>query len=1454
MNSFNVLAEDCVPLSAMQAGMLSQCQRQPDQSLYIEQMLIKLEGELDVGLWQQAWQQVHEAHPALRTSIHSDGLPEPHQVIWPARQCSLPFEFHHVEALNALSEEECSGVEHLAQQRREAGFDLHRPGLYQVDLIQLATECYVQIITISHLVIDGWSFGVLSSELAQCYLGHLQGLPVTLEPAPGISHWLHWQQQQDIDLCGQFWREALLDASPGQAPASDVSQRQSEELTERLQTLQWSTLQQAQLETGCRRLEITQNSCFQAACALVLARWLQQDDVVLGTTQASRPTAIDQCSRIVGPLLNTLPLRWRFDWEQRADDFIQSYHQQLARTLQKGALPLAEILQQCGWPSDTMPFEVLTVFQNTTSAIPASDASEVDELPLKASLVQAQESVGYPMAIYCVPVSDTDPSGRQGLSLEARFDRSRWSDCLVQGLLESIRHTMLQLISVDLPIAQLGTTPSSKCLGGQPAGSFNGGLMSRLKQLAQQQPDAEALCQQGFPALSYQELWEQVNRLAAQLTIQGAGVGEVVGCHMPASPEAFISLLAVMLNGSCFLALDPAYPQERLKAMAIDSGCRLILSNDVACSAGLSTGCELVHWQTPFDASSAALPEWVTVMADHPAYMIYTSGTTGEPKASVNTHGGLENLANNCQQWLQTLSKPPRIFQFAAMNFDASILELCLMLANGGSLYFSSIDCRQRPDLLCQALAASDAGLVMLPPVLLSQLDSSQLPSLHTVMTGGDRCPVAEARRWSASKRFFNLYGPSETSVLCVANPVHESQRPDSLGQVITGCHSWLMDQCGHPLPPGVAGELWIGGAAVSLGYHNRDALTASQFVSFEGQRFYRSGDRCISDDKGYLRILGRLDRQVKIRGVRVEPADVEQMLRCCNGVTDAVVSVRRGDGLVAGLDACVTLAPGYPLNATALQQQLRHQLPGAAVPGRVLLLEHWPMTTNGKVDRQQLEQQLAAVDLREDDDVGSILFTPLGEAVAEKLSELLQNRVLRLDASFFELGGSSLQVAQFLAWLEDEHALQLPLELFYQLESMQTLVDWMEQYPDFNAEALQALLPVTDLAVEARLEDFVTVTTTDTTVSSGWLLTGATGFVGAHLCKQILQQHTGDVFCLVRSGSTSQGMARVREQLEALQLWQPEYERRIQVLCGDLAAPRLGLSDACWKELPQALCHIVHCGAQVNFSSSYGLMKAANVEATRSLLALAAAAPGCSFDFISTMSVMAALSQPPDSVESAELSPLDNWSALAGGYNQSKWVAEKLCMAARQRGMDVSIYRLASVTGDLQTGICNYQDIIWRMSSACRTLKAWPDVAATADLTPANEVARIVVTLRKQIERECLRPEVLLLTNPNTADWKQLYEVFSADLVGWQPLSAAEWRVRLVSWLQQHPNASLAALLPFVSANSQSIAPPPWRCNITQQYFADHNLSFSAVTPEMLKLYMDAMPDNEAAITRGTL
>ena len=1423
-SSVNQLIEDAVGLSAMQAGMLSQCQCQPDQPLYVEQMILQLDGPLHLNHYRSAWLQLQRAHPALRTSIHSEGLQHPHQVIWCEEACSLPLTIHDWQD----EEEFHLRLKSFSEQERRQGFDLTRAPLYRVHLIQTAPRQHVMLLTISHLIIDGWSFTVLFQELADCYFGLLTDKPLALPPAAGISAFLAWQQRQNPEHQIGFWQQRLRDAAPGSAPADSWPVAQPDD-GEPLVVLPWSALQYSQLETGCRRLSVTQNACFQAACAIALSRWLQQDDVVVGTTLANRAADIPGVARILGPLLNTIPLRWQFDWSVPCDEFLQQYHRQLAETLQQGTLPLAQILEQTDWSASEAPFEVLTVFQNT----PGSKTAEADDPEmLRAKLLQAQESVGYPIAIYCIP--------DENLELQLRYDSRRWNPALMEALLQTIRHLMLQLVTVDLPLRRLAGTPNPSVLQGPVVRGESVSIPARLEQLARQQPGSNAMSSTGRPTLSYSALWQQVRQMAAALEQQGIAPGTAVGCHLPHGEAAFICLLAVLSSGGCYLPLDPAYPEARLQAMVADSDCGLVITNDREAAQAIAGRCPVVDWRIP---ATDGLPGKVPQPdSDQPAYMIYTSGTTGAPKASVNSHGGLSNLLECCRQWLDGRQVPPRIYQFAAMNFDASILELCLMLGSGGCLVFGNTESGNRPDLLEQELADSRANLVMLPPVMLPLMRPDKLPELDTVMTGGDYCPADEAVRWSGKRLFFNLYGPSEASVLCLANPVHQTRRSDSLGRLIINSQALLMDQCGQPLPTGVPGELWIGGVPVSLGYHNRDDLNREQFVSVAGERYYRSGDRCVCDADGYLRILGRLDRQVKIRGVRLEPADVEQVLRGCSGVSDAVVLVRYRNEQAIGVDACVTVQSGYQLSASSLRQQIRRHLPGAAIPQRIQLLSRWPMTSNGKIDRARLEQSLAE---QSPDETQGVL-NPLERRVAGLLADVLGQPVHSLEASFFDLGGSSLQVAQFINRFETTFDLRLPLDLFYQMDRLQTLVEWIELTGQGNSIALQNLLPVMDLATEAVLAPDIRPHGSDLSSPErenderGWLLTGATGFVGAHLCSTILRQQPSPVYCLVRAETPQLGLERIQRQLQRLSLWRPAYGERIRVLCGDLAEPGLALDDTRWHSLQRQVDHVVHCGAWVNFSYGYGLMKAANVEATEALLRFVASTPGCSMDYISTMSVMAALSAEPNAGTPAERLPLDNWQALAGGYNQSKWVAEQLCHQARARGLDVSIYRLASITGDLTTGICNYEDLIWRIADACRSLKAWPQSSVLADLTPADEVAQLIVTLRQRGVRE----PVILLTNPNTERWDTLYAAVNDDSRCWQSLPPGQWRQRLLDWLAQYPDSALTSLMPFVSGEEGAFTTPSWNCSETARCLDEQELGFSPVNPAMLATYLASMPD----------
>ncbi|MEF1253474.1 thioester reductase domain-containing protein [Vibrio sp. M260112] len=1407
MELWNSRVSDAFPLTAMQSAILNQSLQSKDV-LYIEQLVVEIKGDYHVEYNQQAWQAVVDAHPALRTRLYYSGLNEPHQVVLKPSRHAIPWTFHDFR--NAAFD-----IHQYAEQDKAKGVELENAPLWRVAVFQVADDHYYMLVTVHHLIIDGWSFGVLAKELAEVYASLSASKNVQLPPAPSLAHHIKRVSLTDSAATTAFWRDKLkgfevgkgLDAQQGHSGSGQAS-------IEVLRSKAWRD----ELQAGCQALAITESSLFQSACSLVLARWTHDNDVVLGMTTVMR--SLDQYdeSRILGPLLNTLPQAWRFDWSQSCSAYLKARHQELSASFQHNQLPLSDIMAAANWEAGLTPFQVLTVFQYEGQV-----ATDESSMPFQVSPVLVEESVGYPMAIYAWP--------GESFKIQLRYEASRWSPALITVLADAVCDVMVSLVrNGDQPLGELTTSVSSPPSLASQSETPPPLVGQRLRELVSTQPESifmeDAISGQTF---SYAAAWHAIMGLKVLLAEHGVKKGQVVACFSRNEPQSILQMLAVMEIGACYLGLDVQYPEQRVMDMLSDSGADLLLFHKQL-PFGLNDYCLQHHIRVINVAeactSSQISPSVTVIERDDVAYMIYTSGTTGKPKASLNTHDG---LASRLAFLSSTMISSHRLLQCSGMSFDAVVLEVLMLLSSGGTLVFDDIDSVRNPQSITTLIQLHRITMMFLPPALLTHVALNDVKQLSWVGVGGDRCPPALAKAWAARGQFYNFYGPSEASIFCVVNAVHDTHQYDSIGLALPDVQLELVDQCGQPVPAGVSGELLIGGVGVAKGYHHRASLSLERFVSRPGSMCYRSGDQCQRDDDGMISILGRLDAQIKIRGVRVELSELEQALAACRTVKEARVIPSTQEGQVEALHAFYLTEDNRPISSEVLRQDLSLRLPNAVIPSTFTSLPAWPLTANNKIDLTELAARIK----RKHESL--IPGSDIEQQLVSVLEHVLQSKVTSLADSFFAIGGSSLQVAQCVSQLREVFGVEVAMNEFYQLPSMQALADWLQLRQQGHEPPLADIVTQYDLDEESVLAPDIDCQGLPLAKDGDWLLTGATGFVGAHLCASILRNTSKQVVCLVRAQDALQGLERVKRQLMALKLWCDEYQGRMSIVVGDLSLPQLGLSADSWDRLAQSVSHIVHCGAWVNFAYPYGLLKQANVEATRSLLELASTSTHKSMDFVSTMSLLSAAS---DLTYVSESTPMPNWPYLIGGYNQSKWVAEQLCLQAQSRGIDVSIYRLASMAGDQKTGINNEKDIIWRSVQACDLLGAYPESGALADLTMTDEVADVLVRAKV----DAFRRPVWHMNQPEPVSWSSLYQQTYVKGKALSPLAASLWREALLAKLDQYPE--LSNLVPYTVEDDEVARQVPLvaDCCLTQGYIDELGLSLSAVDPVIFSQYAEVL------------
>jgi amino acid adenylation domain-containing protein/thioester reductase-like protein len=851
---------------------------------------------------------------------------------------------------------------------------------------------------------------------------------------------------------------------------------------------------------------------------------------------------------------------------------------------------------------------------------------------------------------------------------------------------------------------------------------------------------APALCW-GDKTLRYGELGTQVRALASYL-VEALGVrpGDRIGVCLEPSFDRIIALLAVLEAGAAYVPLDPDLPARHIAYALTDAGLRTVLAQrkfafDLEpCVATLDhqprflyLDDEALDWRRtkPGAVLPAAGPE-------DAAYVIYTSGSTGEPKGVVVPHRGLVALARaNVKAF--NLDHRIRLLQFASLSFDASTWEIISALCGGATLVLGSREQLMPGRPLAEFLAVHRVSMVCMPPSVLATLHDfrDMLPALRTVVVAGEACPLVLAHRWSsASRRFFNAYGPTEATVCTSMHLFRESDTSVPIGLPLPGWEVHLLDDTLQPVSDGQVGELYIGGVGVALGYLNKPELTALRFVPHPTGPglLYRSGDLAVrKGPRGLLEFAGRVDQQVKIRGLRVELEAVEHTLCEHPGVQHAAVqAVALGERDVRTLVAYVVPRSPTP-PPESLRRFLMDRLPAYMVPPLYVFLNALPLMPNGsKVNRaalplpppQVLEGGLAPK--------GARRYAALFERVLER-----EPGSVSVDTDFFHVGGDSLCVAHLVGELRQELNVEVPPWVVYAYPSPAKLMAWVELRIG-SVESAMATEDV-DLLTEACLEDDLRPLT-GTLGTEVALVTGATGFLGIYLLEELLDQGTfRTVYCVVRAVSDTEATRRLRATFE-------KYGRRLPLLArvvalaGDVQQPCLGLSQLQYARLCTEVDVIYHAAADTHYVRPYASMRGPNVEGTRHVLHLACTTRPKALHHISSVCVygaVATLLELEEVEENFDLLRSLPLMAVENGYTKSKWVAERLVLEARTRGLPVSIYRPGFIEGHSVTGKANVDDLLCRMLVGCIRMGLYPDLPRKYWLpAPVDYLARAIAVL----------------------------------------------------------------------------------------------------------------------------
>ena len=1028
--------EDLYPLAPMQQGMLFHALDVPGSALYVNQLRVDLDN-LDEGRFVDAWQQVLTRHATLRSGFLAEHLQRPLQFV--LRHAQLPVE--HLDWRDNSTDR--IALDALADSQRQRGFDLARPPLQRLALVRLGERRFHLLWTCHHLLLDGWSSARLIGEVLAAYQG------ASLPPVAGrYGDYIAWLQAQDASVGERFWRQRLAAFDePTLLAAACAGSYVAEPIRELRSQFDAATSQR--LQQFAQQQRVTLNTLLQGAWLLLLQRYCGQSRVAFGATVAGRPANLPGAEDMLGLFINTLPIVQQPQPAQALGDWLRELQAYNLEVREFEHSPLYDIQRWAGRGGQAL-FDSILVFENfpmdaaLTHSAPGQDG-------LRILGHQPVDSTNY--ALTLVASAGECLNVRYGYRAErlcaSQVERLREHfECLLLGFCDSADTALGQL-------PMLAATEREQLLHGWNDTTADFPDQVQLHSLIERQvaatPDALAV-QFGDQQLSYRDLNGRANQLARWLREQGVGPDVLVGVCAERSLELVLALLAIVKAGGAYVPMDPDYPRERLEHMLADSGVQLLLTQQPLLAqlpgSHARTFCLDSEWAQVQALDSSDLPALGS--PQNLAYLIYTSGSTGKPKGAGNSHAALINRLHWMQKAYQ-LAPSDRVLQKTPFSFDVSVWEFFWPLLTGAALVVAEPGAHRDPLELRRVINAGAVSVLhFVPSMLQAFVVSGELehcPSLRQVMCSGEALPyeLQQQFRQRHDARLHNLYGPTEAAidVSYWACDEENERHQVPIGRPIDNLRLYILDGFLEPVPQGVAGELYIGGVGLARGYHLRPGLTAERFVADPfgtGERLYRTGDLARWRVDGAIEYVGRIDHQVKIRGLRIELGEIEARLQGLASVEEAVVIARdtaQGKQLV-----------GYVVahsEGESLRRELLEHLPEYMVPAQILVLPAMPLSPNGKLDRKALPAPEFASSPR-----GYVApSNDLEQQLADIWQGVLGIEQVGITDDFFELGGHSLLLTQVGMTLRKRLNLDLPLHRLFELSSIQALAAYLQAQPD---------------------------------------------------------------------------------------------------------------------------------------------------------------------------------------------------------------------------------------------------------------------------------------------------------------------------------------------------------------------------------------------------------------------
>ncbi|HDR6315510.1 TPA: amino acid adenylation domain-containing protein [Bacillus thuringiensis] len=1335
--------------------------------VYDTPLHIYIEPSLKKDILQDAIRFLVERHEMLRTVfIEKNG--EPRQVILK----SIAIDLIHHEIEHMAKKEQLEYLRKTINQTDDTPFDLEKGPLFRIRIFNLDKKKSYLYINLHHIITDEWSVRNLLDELMKVYSAFAKRRNPEL---PTIYNryvdYVEWEQEQlklgRWDTEKSYWMAELAAPLPILNLPLDFSKNHQSTNRGTVFEMKLDNKMKESLKQVCEQENVSMYMLFLAAYIQLLHYLTDQKDIIVGTPVVGRN--YQEFEQIQGFFVNTLAIRTQLNDVINLTQLLQVVREKCLNSFQNQSYPFDKVIEQIN-PDRSFGNNPIfsTMFSYQKDILQQQDAYKLQLLPNKQDVSK-----------FDISLAVEEGSDYVGISFEYNINlfKEESINRFTQNLLNildafihqrTVAYENLSFLSMEEESLYRKVNHTER-----PYPYFQN-IQEQFYKQVERQSNRIAIATE-TESLTYRQLNRSSNQVAQHLLDKGIKKGDKVAIFLDRSMNSIVSMIGILKSGAAYIPIDVKYPEDRINYIVRDSeACRIITSNKYKSHLNLSEyKVSIIE-----DIYRTTINDDVKILnkPDDLAYVIYTSGSTGKPKGTLLKHKGVLNLVEWRNEVFQ-ISPNDKVTQFYSHSFDSSVSEIFSTLLNGAELHVLSDEQRYSTAAYAQAVQEIQATISDLPTVFfnelstsLNKLDSEKIRSLRFMIMGGEAASTNAIKSWQSTFKnqvqLVNEYGPTEATVSAMYYfiPVLEGENnllgSVPIGMPISNTKVHILNSYMQHCPVGGIGELYIESLGLAQGYWKQEEKTKQAFISNpfleeKSKRLYRTGDLARWLPNGNIEFMGRKDKQVKIRGHRIELGEIEDAMLQLEGISQAVVTQTK-DGML--LQAYYKTVDGIGIEKNKLAIHLSNVLPEYMVPKYYSHVLEIPITANGKIDFEKLPK--IEFDYEQNDECKLKPQTKVQKNIAKVWSEVLNIKSIGLKDDFFNLGGHSLKVMPALVKLKPLYP-NLKIQDFFKYRTIEKLASHIEEMEDMSFKK-EKNMNVARMENEPKMTPVYETTKLEEceldmmNYPKAVFLTGATGYLGAHILERLLQLPSTTIYCLVRKNENQVIGAKLKERMEfyfGKEILQ-KLEERVELIEGDLSLMNLGLDSKQLDHLKNKVESIIHCGGEVRHYGEREHFQKVNVQSTKYLLELAKNT-NARFHYISTLSVVGQAESDPKEFEFFE-SNFDRGQNLDNVYLESKFQGEKMVREAMEKGVRATIYRVGNLVGNSKTGKFQYninENAFYRLLKGICLSSIAPEINTYVDLTPVDYGSLAITELSYKANTV---NKTMHICNPNQLKWDQ--------------------------------------------------------------------------------------------------